>query len=468
VSIYAQALAVSFLLFIAATGAGHLLLHLLAFRPLRRRITLRSLLDQPAAYQGYEPPLSLIVPAFDEEANIVDTVQTLLALDYPEFEVVVVNDGSADGTLVALERAFELEPFPEVYWRRLATKPIRAIFRSRLQPRLRVVDKESGGRSDALNAGINASRYPLFCALDAHSLLHRDSLRRAAEPFLDDPNTVASGAAVRLANGCAIADNRVTAIELPRTTVGMLQVSEYLRSYPFARLGWAQLKGALLMSGAMAVFRKDAVVEAGGFRSETLGAATELTMRLHRLLRGRGEDYSVHFVPDAVSWSLAPEELAALKRQHIRRQWGLAESLHANSALLGSSGGAGATFAYLFLLVFECFGPPIEIAAYAYVAAMFALGQLPAAFVAAFAAAVFALGFLVSVSALLLEEYSFRLYPRADQLARLALTAAIENLGYRQLVAFWRTVGLVQWARSRIAAGTPERHELPGRGRPWL
>ena len=465
--IFAHALAASFLLFLAAMNIGYLVLHLDALRPMRRGHALRALQDLPPAYTGYEPPVSLLVPAFDEEATIADTVRMLLDLDYPEVEIVVVNDGSADGTLAALERAFDLEPFPEVYWRRLATKPIRAIYRSRLKPLLRVVDKESGGRGDALNAGINASRYPLFCAVDAHALLHRDSLRRAAEPFLDDSRTVASGAAIRLANGCAIAGNRVTGVELPRSTLGMLQISEYLRTYPYARLGWARLKGALLMSGAMAVFRKDAVVEAGGFRSETLGAATELTMRLHRLLRDRDEPYSVHFVPDAVSWNLAPEEPAALKRQHIRRQWGLAESLHANSALLGARGGASATLAYLFLLVFDCYGPLVEIAAYAFVLAMFAFGQLSGAFLAAFLLAAFALGFLVSTSALLLEEYSFRLYPRSEQLARLVWMAAVENLGYRQLVSWWRAIGLVQWARSRIAASAPVRRGLPGQERPW-
>ena len=463
-TLLAHTLAGLFLLFLVLMHLGYLALHVLALRPLRRTVSVRALQDLPPAYSGYEPPVSLLVPAFDQAATIVETVRGLLELDYPEYEIVVVNDGSADATLAALQQAFDLEPFPEVYWRRLATKPIRTIYRSRAQPRVRVVDKETGGRADALNAGINAARYPLFCALDAQALIHRDSLRRAAEPFLDDPATVASGAAIRLANGCTIAGNRVTGVALPRATLGLLQVAEYLRTYPFARLGWAELRGALVMSGAMAVFRKDAVVEAGGFKPQALGATTELMMRLHRLLHGRAETCSVHFVPDAVGWSVAPETFAELKRQHMRRQWGLAESLHVNADLFGSRSRAGLV-AFPFLLFFECYGPLLEIAGYLLMVALFAAGWMSGALLLALLAAAFSLGLLVSMSALLLEEYTFRLYPRADQLARLILAAVIENLGYRQLVAWWRCAGFMQWARARLAATAPEVRVLPGHDR---
>ena len=463
-NIFVQGLAGALLLYLVVMHVGHLFLHFLAWRRLRRAVGLRALYDPPVAHTGLELPVSIIVPTMDQAGTIVERVRALLAMDYPEFEIVVVNDGSSDDTLAALQAAFQLEAFPEVYWRRLATKPIRAIYRSHAERKVRVVDKESGGRADALNAGINASRYPLFCALDAQALVHHDSLRRAVAPFLDDPDTAASGAAIGLANGCAISDNRVTGIELPRSLPGLLQVVEYLGTYPFVRLGWARLGGALAMSGAMAVFRKDVAVEAGGFKSETRGMATDLTMRLHRHLLARGDPFSVHFVPDAVSWSLAPETWAGIARQHMRRQWGLAESLRANASLLGMRGAAG-MLAYPWLAAFEVYGPPVELAAYAFMLLMFAFGQVSGIALATFIAAAVALGFMVSASALLLEEYSFRFYPRSDQLLRLILGAAVENLGYRQLVAVWRTVGLAQWARSRLNAAAPVRRELPSHGR---
>jgi cellulose synthase/poly-beta-1,6-N-acetylglucosamine synthase-like glycosyltransferase len=459
-----QGFAAALLLYLTLMQLGHLLLHFLAWRRLRRVVALRALHDLPAAHTGLELPVTLIVPTIDTSGTIVERVRGVLSMDYPEFEVVVVNDGSSDDTLAVLQAAFQLEPFPEVYWRRLATKPIRAIYRSHLHRNLRVVDKESGGRADALNAAINASRYPLFCALPADALVLHDSLRRAVAPFTEDSTAAASGAALGLANGCAISENRITGVDLPRSSLGLLQVVEYLRTYPFARLGWACLHGGLLMSGSLSVFRKDAAVEAGGFKSETRGAATELMMRLHRLLRTRGESYSVHFVPDAVGWTVAPETFSGIRVQHERRQWGLSESLQANAALLGTRGAPG-RITWPWLAAFEVLGPPIELAAYAFMLLMFALGQLSGYALLMFLAAVFALGFLVSASALLLEEFAFRLYPRSDQLPRLIAGALVENLGYRQLVAWWRTVGLAKWAWARFTASAPVRRELPSHGR---
>jgi len=459
-----QGFAAALLLFIVAMNLGHLLLHFVAWRKLRRIVALRALDETPSTSTGLELPVSLIVPTIDQAGTIVERVRALLEMGYPEFEVVVVNDGSSDDTLAALENAFQLEAFPEVYWRRLATKSIRAMYRSHADRRVRVIDKESGGRADAINAGINASRYPLFCAVDAQALVSHDTLRRAVAPFLEDASTSASGAAIGIANGCTISGNRVTGVDLPRSTLGLLQVVEYLREYPFARLGWAELRGALVMSGALAIFRKDAVVEAGGFKSETRGAKSELMMRLHRLLQARGERCTVHFQPDAVCWNVVPETLEGIRSQHLLRQWGLAESLRANAGLLGVPSAAGMV-AFPWLAAFECYGPPIELAAHAFVLLMFALGLLSGMATLMFFAAVFTLGLLVSASALLLEEFAFRLYPRSDQLLRLILGAIAENLGYRQLVAWWRTVGLVQWMIARLNAAAPVRRELPGHGR---
>ena len=458
-NVIVQGFAAALLLYLVAMHLGHLLLHFFAWRRLRRLVALRALQDLPAAHTGLELPVSILLPTLDQAESIVERVRALLSMDYPEFEVVVVNDGSSDDTMEVLTRAFALEVFPEVYWRRLATKPVRAIYRSHAHKNLRVVDKESGGRADALNAAINTSRYPLFCSLDQKMIVHHDSLRRAVAPFTEDSTTAASGGAIGIANGCAIADNRITGVELPRSSLGLLQVVEYLRTYPFARLGWAYLHGELLMSGSMAIFRKDTVVQAGGFKSETRGRGTELMMRLHRLLAARNEPYSVHWVPDAVCWTVAPETFAEIRKQHLRRQWGLSESLHANAALLGMRGAPG-MLAWPWLATFECLGPPIELAAYLFMVVMFLFGLVPGSALLMFLAASVALGFMVSASSLVLEEYAFRLYPRSDQLPRLIAGALVENLGYRQLVAVWRTVGLARWVWHRLRTRAPERREI--------
>jgi len=446
-----------FLLYFVLINAGYIALNLLALPTLHRKIALRALEDLPPTYSGFEPPVSLLVPAYNEEATIASSVRSLLQLDYPEFEIVVVNDGSRDATLEALAKAFELEVLPEAHCRRLPAKAVRAIYHSRLHANLRVVDKENGGKADALNVGINASRFPLFCAMDADSILQRDSLRRVTQPFLDDPRTIASGGTVRIANGCTVSGGHLERVALPRNLLALVQIVEYLRAFLFGRLGWATLNAVLIISGAFGVFRKDTVVEAGGYRADTIGEDMELVVRLHRVLRSRRQPYSIHFVPDPICWTEAPEDLAVLKGQRIRWQRGLAESLHSNRGLVRTGGAAG-LLAFPFFMVFECYGPLIEVAGYLFMAAMFLVGHISAAAFLAFLALAFSLGFLLSVSALLLEELAFHLYPRFSQMAALVGVALVENLGYRQLVTLWRLVGLTRWLRgARSTWGTMTR-----------
>ena len=421
-----------FLLYFVLVNLGYLAVNLLAIPRLRRKLALRALEHLPPAYPGFEPPVSLLVPVYDEEATIASSVRSLLQLDYPEFEIVVVNDGSRDATLAALTEAFQLEVFPEAHCRRIKAKAVRAIYHSKLHANLRVVDKENGGKADSLNVGINASRFPLFCAMETRAILQRDSLGRVTQPFLDDARTVAAGVAVRVANGGSV------------KLLTLMQAVEYLRAYVFGRLGWATLNAVLVIPGAFGVFRKDTVVEAGGYRADTLGEDMELVARLHCLLRARHQPYAIELIADPICWTQVPDDLRTLHDQRVAWHRGLAESLHRENGL-ARAGGAPGFLALPFLRVFECYGPLVEVAGYLFMAAMLLLGYLSGAAFAAFLALAFSLGFLLSVSALLLEELSFHPYPRFSQMAALVAAAFLENLGYRQLVALWRAVALTRW-----------------------
>ncbi len=441
-----------FLAYFIGVNLVYIALNLLAAPTLRRYREIASITDLPPVYSGFEPPVSVLVPAYNEDATIVSSVRSLLQLDYPEFEVVVVNDGSRDATLARLVEAFDLHPFPEAYWRRLPGKPVRAIYASRKHATLRVVDKENGGKADALNVGINACRYPLFCAIDADSILQRDSLRRVAQPFLDDPLTIASGGTVRVANGCTVVNGHLETVDLPRNPLALLQIVEYLRAFLFGRLGWATLDAVLIISGAFGVFRKEAVISAGGYRDGSMGEDMELIVRMHRTYRLAGKPYAIHFIPDPICWTEAPESLAILKSQRIRWQRGLAESLSLNRELLTSPrGGAPGHVAFPFFLAFECWGPLIEVAGYVFMAVLAAVGHISGEAFVAFLALAFAMGFLLSVNALLLEELSFHVYPRLSHAARLTLAAVLENVGYRQLSTVWRLIGLVRYLRGTRA-----------------
>ena len=441
-----QALQWFFLSYFILLNGGYILLNLLSLISLRSYIDRHSLDHLPYAYTGFDPPISLLVPAYNEEATIAASLRSLLQLDYPEFEIVVINDGSKDGTLAELTREFALLPFPEAYWRRLPCQEVRGIYRSTRHANLRVIDKANGGKADALNAGINASRHALFCAVDADSILQRDALARVVQPFVEDPCTIATGGTIRIANGCKISGGFLVEVGLPRNLLARFQVIEYLRAFLFGRLGWSPLNAVLIVSGAFGLFKKSEVIDAGGYRADTVGEDMELIVRLHRINRLRGTPYRITYVPDPICWTEAPETLKVLRSQRTRWQRGLAESLTLNWPLLfhPRSGPVG-WLAFPFFILFEFLGPLIEVLGYALmiVGTIFGLFSWEAFKTFMFVALSF--GILLSVTALLLEELSFRLYSRPAQTAWLLVAAIVENFGYRQLVALWRLQGLLRW-----------------------
>jgi cellulose synthase/poly-beta-1,6-N-acetylglucosamine synthase-like glycosyltransferase len=441
-----------FLLYFVAFNVGYLALTVLSVAALRSRLVGSDLEALPSAHAHSSLPISVLVPAYNEESTIVASVRALLQLDYPRHEIVVISDGSKDATLERLAREFALQPFPEAYRIRLRTQPVRRIYRSTSHPNLRVIDKVNGGKADALNCGINVARYPLICSVDADSILQPDSLRRIVRPLVHDANVVACGGTVRIANGCKLRRGIVESVGLPRRLIALLQITEYLRAFLFGRLGFAPINALLIVSGAFGLFRKETVVAAGGYRTDCVGEDMELIVRLHRLLAAKRSRYRIEFVPDPVCWTEAPESWKVLRIQRMRWQRGLAESLAHNRGLCFQRGsGAAGWLAYPFFVVFELCGPAIEVAGYLFVGLSFALGWLNWPATLAFLVVAMGLGVLLSTSALLLEEASFHMFPRARQMLALFGVAIAENLGYRQLLAAWRLAGLVQWMRRKPA-----------------
>ena len=415
--------------FIVAYG-GRVLLLLTGVPALLRGLALRPFNDMPAPYSGFEPPVSVIVPASGDIATVIASVGTLLELDYPQYEIIVVCDDGAPGGLAALQEALQLQPFPEALWRRIPSGEVRTVYQSFLHDHLRVLDKEGFGRADALNAGINASRYPLICAIDPGLRVQREALQRLSEPFLEDPATIACMSHMRLDGAGA----------LPRSLFRVLQIVEALPALVFRRVGWDALRSALPMPGDIVMLRKDVVVEANGFNAHSECEDTELALRLHRALRARGDRYEMRFLADPVAWTAGHQSTLAAIGPHRRWQHGFAQALRRNAALLTT--GLARRPALPFMLFFESWGAAIEVAGYAFVIAMWAAGLIPAATAGAFLALAVSLGFLVSATALLLETLSTDLYPGLRQLARLAIVAVAENLGYRQLMTFARAAAL--------------------------
>lgn len=440
-------------------NGGYMVLNLLAVISLRMSKYERTLDGLPQVYSALEIPISVLVPAYNEEATIAASIRSMLQLSYSEFEIIVINDGSKDSTLDVLKREFSLQLFPEALRVQLATKQVRGVYQSSTYPNLRVIDKVNGGKADSLNAGVNASRYPLFCGVDADSILQRDSLQHVVRPFLDDATTVATGGTIRIANGCDVSGGFLKKVGLPRNPLALVQVAEYLRAFLFGRLGWSAVSGMLIISGAFGLFRKETVVAAGGYRADSIGEDMELVVRMHRMLREQAQPYKVTFVPEPVCWTEAPEDIATLRNQRIRWQRGLSESLAANWGLMfNRRGGVPGWFAFPFMVLFEWLGPLVELGGYLFMVLAFLFGAISWSAFAVFLFVAIGLGVLLSVSALMLEEMSFHMYPKGKHIFLLGIAVVLENFGYRQINSWWRLIGLYRWARnSESSWGTMTR-----------
>ncbi len=396
-------------------------------------------------------PISVLVPARNEERGIVDTVRSLLQLNYGEFEIVVVNDGSTDATLERLIRAFDLRSTDRIYRRTLPTGRVRGIYASLEVPNLTVVDKERGGKSDALNTGINLSRYPLFCSVDADSVIEENALLRVVKPFMEHPEEmVAVGGIVRIVNGCEVRDGRVVKIGLPRRVLSVFQVVEYLRAFLSGRIGWSVLRSLLIISGAFGLYKKSEVIAVGGYDSRTDTEDLELVMRLHEGLKQQKVKYRIVFVPDPVCWTEVPEKFRTLLLQRNRWHRGLLQSFAIHwRMLLNPRYGVIGVLALPYFLVFEMLGPFVEILGYLSVLAAWLLGILNMEFFLLFLMVAVFYGVFLSVAAVLLEEISFRRYPAWEDLARLIWYAIWENIGYRQLLALFKVKAFYDFIRRR-------------------
>lgn len=404
------------------------------------------------------PPIAVVAPAYNEELSIIETVEALLALHYPDFEVLVVNDGSKDATLRVLIEHYKLVPVVRYYDPALKHRTINRIYASPDRPRLLVIDKDNGGKADAMNAGMNVARSPLVCVIDADTLLEPDALMRVVRPFIDDPRTIAVGGTIRIANGCRVEGGRVMEARLPRNPLALFQVVEYLRAFLMARLGLSQMQALMIISGAFGVFRRSVALEVGGFDTNTVGEDMELVVKLHRHMRDQKRPYRISYVPEPVSWTEAPENFSSLANQRARWQRGSLETYRTHrDMLLRPRYGRIGFLGFGQVWVVDVVGPIIEFAGYILVPPLWLLGLISLDHLLAFVAVIFTFGVFLSVSTLVIEEAQLRRLPRARDLVILTAVSVLENFGYRQLNNFWRIRGWWEFARKKKGWGAMQR-----------
>lgn len=311
----------------------------------------------------YYVPVSILVPAYNEEKVIVSSIKSLLYLDYKLYEIIVINDGSSDQTKEKIIEAFHLEKIDRPVNRQLKTRKIKGIYEGSYKNiSITLIDKENGGKSDSLNAGLNLSKYPYFLAMDADSALQSDSLEYLVRPILEEENVIACGGFIRLSNAVVLEKGKVKTYELPKNLLVCMQVLEYDRSFLASRILLDEYNGNLIISGAFGLFQKDTVIASGGYDTNTVGEDFELVTKLHVFCKKNAIDYRIRYIPEAICWTQAPTTLKDLKKQRKRWYTGLVQCMYKYKELFCNYHYGFLSFiSFFYYLFFELLAPFIEV-----------------------------------------------------------------------------------------------------------
>lgn len=387
------------------------------------------------------PMVSVIAPAYNEGLTIVQNIQSLLSLKYTNYNLIIVNDGSIDNSMDQIIKEFDLELQKQPAFSELPTKRVRGIYRSRNRSfsKLLVIDKENGGKADALNAGINLSESAYFLAVDVDCIIQEDALIKMLKPFLEHSShkVVATGGVVRIANSCEVNKGRMIKVHFPKNFWTRFQVLEYLRAFLMSRIAWSKLDGLLLVSGAFGMFDREVVIAVGGYSKKTVGEDMELIVRMRRYMIQLKVPYKICYIPDPLCWTIVPTDIKSLIHQRSRWMRGTIETLYTHRKIafnpkyktLGLLG-------YTYWLLFEWAAPIIEIIGIIYFVLIAILGHpnWPFFFVLLFFVYFFSITY--SLWAFVFEEFSYHRYEKPSDVLKVAITILMEPLVYHPFILF--------------------------------
>lgn len=442
-----------FYLFIAAYSIGEMknYLHKSSF-------TDYSLL----ASSEYAPAISILAPAYNEGANIIENVRSLLAVHYNNMELMVINDGSKDDTLEKLIDAYDLIKIPYLINEKIKTKSVRGIYKSKnsLHHKLMVIDKENGGKADALNVGINISENKYIVCIDVDCILEQDALLKLIKPFLEETSlrVIATGGVIRIANSCEISNGKLIRVHLPKKFLPRVQALEYIRAFLLGRMAWSRLNGLLIISGAFGAFDRDIVIKAGGYNTNTVGEDMELIVRMRRYMHEKDIPYKVAYIPDPLCWTEAPASYKILGRQRNRWTRGTIETLQIHKKMffnrrfkiLGM-------LSYPYWFFFEFLAPIIEFTGFVSFLVFAALGLMDWGHVAILFGFIFSFGFLYSVFAIMMEVTTYNQYKKRSEILKLILTAFMEPALFHPFVVWSAVRGNIDFLRKKKTWGEMTR-----------
>ncbi|MDP4267745.1 MAG: glycosyltransferase [Bacteroidota bacterium] len=416
----------------------------------------------------FAPTISIIAPAYNESKTIVDNIRALLALHYNIFEVIIVNDGSTDDSIDKVIKEYELEKVDYFVNPIIPTKEIKGVYRSQNKAftNLTVIDKINGGKADALNAGLNVSKYDYFLAIDVDSVIDPIALLKLIKPIIEasDKKVIATGGAVRIVNSCNVNNGNIVNIEIPRNFWAKFQILEYTRAFLMGRIAWSKLNGLLLVSGALGLFDKKIAIECGGYSNETVGEDMELVVRMRRHMYERKIKHEVVYIPDPLCWTEVPETIKTLSRQRNRWTRGTMGTLFMHKKVFfnpkyGSMGMIG----YPYWFFFEWLAPLIEFSGIVYFAIMAITGHVNWSYFILLLAFIYLFAVAFSFFSILYEELTFHKYYKRLQILKLFLTAIIEPFFYHQMTVFWAIKGNIAYWMGEKGWGVMERFEFKKR-----
>ncbi|WP_240793886.1 glycosyltransferase family 2 protein [Antarcticibacterium arcticum] len=387
------------------------------------------------------PRVSLIAPAYNEGKTIQENVRSLLAINYNNFDVIVVNDGSKDDSIPVLIKAFELVSSGMQYLPEIPTKEVKAIYVSSNPAfsKLIVVDKFNGGKADALNTGMNLSKNPYVVCIDVDCIMDKDVLLKLAKPYLEqsDKKVIATGGVVRIANSCIIKSGKLIEVKAPDNFLARIQVIEYLRAFILGRMAWSKLDGLLIISGAFGMFDREIAIKSGGYDTNTVGEDMELIVRMRRHMIDRKESYVVQYIPDPLCWTEAPESYKILGKQRSRWMRGTIETLWTHRKMMfNPKYKTLGLLSYPYWLFAEYYAPIIEVTGILITIVLVAFGIISWKFFLLFLLLVYLFAVMFSMMALYTEESTFKRYETIADLKKLTLVALLEPLIFHPFTVY--------------------------------
>lgn len=385
------------------------------------------------------PSISIIAPAYNEEQTIVENIKCLLNLKYTDFEIIVVNDGSKDNSMERIIKHFDLVKSKIIYDDKIPSAKVRGVYVSlnKAYNHLIIIDKENGGKADALNAGINLSRKDLFLAMDVDCIIESDALLRMVKPFIEEQDTkvIASGGVVRVANSCHVVNGRVEKVVFPKNIWAQFQVLEYFRAFTLGRMAWSKINGLLIISGAFGLFDRKTAIAVGGYDTSTVGEDLELVVNMRRYMHDVEKiKYKVAFIPDPLCWTEVPETLNILSRQRNRWTRGGIETIQRHKRMImNPKYGHIGLLSFPYWIFFEWMAPLIQVIGMSYVIILTIFGLLNVQVFLTMTLFVLSFATMYTFFAVFYEAFTFNKYRGVKYLAKAYFMATIEMFVYQPL-----------------------------------